>query len=321
MSTATAPRTVDLFAGPGGWDEGARKAGLDLGIEGLELGRDACATARAAGHRRRQVDVRTVSPAEYEQVTGLICSPPCPTFSASGLRTGLGDDYQKVLDTWTSIGWGYSPEDAVTCVDDVRDPRTALLAIAGMWALALPNLEWIAMEQVPAVEEAFVDLAAELYSIGWETVGAQVCEALDHGGSSRRRRAFLFANRYGTASLAPRADRPQPPTMAQVLGWSEGHHIITRGNMTGDGGNRFSADQPSWCLTGSSRSWVRDDGLRLTAAEAGLLNGFRADYPWQGSRTSRFLQAADVVAPPMAAAVLTAAIGARAAITHASLAA
>ena len=41
---------VDLFAGPGGWDTGAR----DLGIvtTGVEWDAAACETAKAAGHAR-----------------------------------------------------------------------------------------------------------------------------------------------------------------------------------------------------------------------------------------------------------------------------
>lgn len=40
-----------------------------------------------------------------------------------------------------------------------------------------------------------------------------------------------------------------------------------------------------------------------------MLNGFRADYPWQGSRSSQFQQVADVVAPPVAALILGAVWG------------
>lgn len=59
----------------------------------------------------------------------------------------------------------------------------------------------------------------------------------------------------------------------------------------------------------SSRSWQRDDGLQLSAQEAGYLNGFPPDYPWHGSRSSRFRQAGDVVNPIMAGLMLGEAIG------------
>ncbi|MEU2354551.1 hypothetical protein ABZ599_16540 [Streptomyces misionensis] len=74
------------------------------------------------------------------------------------------------------------------------------------------------------------------------------------------------------------------------------------------GGNEFSADKPSNCLTGKARTWKRaSDGLRLTPNDAALLVGFRASYPSQGSRTSVFQQLADVVPllpppPPLMAA-------------------
>lgn len=294
-------RVIDLFAGPGGWDEGAKLAGIPLDIEGFDFSRDACATARAAGHRRYCVDVLDLDINDFADVRGAIMSPPCPTFSAAGKRSG-DRDYQKVLDVWTSIGWGIPVEDALESLADIEDKRTAMLAHAGLWSMCLPSLEWVALEQVPSVEFAWEDLAAELYSQGWEWVDVFTLEALDFGLASRRKRSFLVGRKYLPGGGVPASTDGQ--SMAGALGWPAGHRINTRGQRRTAGGNEFSADGPSWCLTGSTRSWKRDDGHTLTPSEAGVLVGFRPDYPWQGSRSSAFLQSADVVAPPVAAAVL-----------------
>lgn len=321
-------RTVELFGGPGGWDEAAaRVLGLDLGIEGIEWNANAVATARAAGHRRRHADVRTVAPGEYAACTGYIASPPCPTFSASGKRSGLGEDYQRVLDVWTSIGWGIRAAEALADLAAVRDERTALLATAGVWALDLlanGSCDWVAFEQVPAVAFAWEDLAAELSDIGGcEYVNVAVVDAADFGLPSRRSRAYLVASRHGQPSTARRIapgrnhigpggihlPTSKPRSMADALGWGSGHRVITRGNRKPTGGGSFSADRAAWCLTGRARSWYREDGRTLTPGEAGYLSGFPLNYPWQGSRTAQFQQAGDIVAPPIAAAILAAAIG------------
>ena len=97
--------------------------------------------------------------------------------------------------------------------------------------------------------------------------------------------------------------------MADALGWEPGHRMVTRGNRKPTGGGDFSMDGPSWCLTGRSRSWERDgDKRRMTEGDAGLLNWFRPDYPWSGSRTARFQQAGDVVSTVMGAHILGAAL-------------
>lgn len=297
--------TVNLFAGAGGWDEGARILGLDLQAEGVELSADACATARAAGHRRRNVDVRNVHPNEYPNATGLIVSPPCPSFSVAGTHGDRdGREQQRVRDIWTGIGWGIDPLDALADVRFIKDPRTALLTVAGVWAMTMPNLDWLVMEQVPAVNESFIDLTAELSSMGWDFFDVCDFDAAEVGVPSHRKRTFLVGNRVRPGYGIEVASRAEGPTMAQALRWPEGHTMITRGDRAAGGGNKFSADSTSWCLTGRARSWQRDDGLRLSAAQAGYLSGFRPDYPWTGSRSSQFQQAGDVVSPLVAAVVI-----------------
>lgn len=307
------PVALDLCAGPGGWDEGARILGLTEHIVGVELNERAAATAQAAGHTRILGDITALRPADWAHATGLISSTPCPTFSTSGKRSGTGVDYQTVLDVITHLGahdcdctWGQIQDELGT----ITDPRTALAAQPARLALspAMESLEWLVLEQVPAAEFMFEDFAAELFSAGWESVDVGVLDAIDYGMPVRRKRAFLVANRFGTASL-PIGLEGRARTMSGALGWGSGERVNTRGAGS-SGGNEFSADQASWCLTGSARSWTRvSDGSQLTIEEAAVLQGFRPDYPFTGSRTAAFKQVADVVLPPVAAAVLAGAQG------------
>lgn len=82
-----------------------------------------------------------------------------------------------------------------------------------------------------------------------------VLDAIDFGMPVRRKRAFLVANRYGTASMPICLDG-RARTMADALGWGPGERVNTRGAGS-SGGNEFSAEAASWCLTGSARSWTR----------------------------------------------------------------
>lgn len=64
---------IDLFAGPGGWDVGAR----DLGIDplGVEYDDNACATRNAAGLRTLQGDVSALDPNDVAAMAADVPEP------------------------------------------------------------------------------------------------------------------------------------------------------------------------------------------------------------------------------------------------------
>ena len=81
---------------------------------------------------------------------------------------------------------------------------------------------------------------------------------------------------------------------------------------------RWVFDRPSTTIVGSFRpdvvaapnyrtSTARQDqtgSVRVTVAEAGVLQGFPYDYPWTGSRTAQYQQVGNAIPPPLAEAVV-----------------
>jgi len=58
----------------------------------------------------------------------------------------------------------------------------------------------------------------------------------------------------------------------------------------------------------SGKEWASqfEEAVRVSVEEAAVLQGFRPDYPWQGSRTRCFLQVGNAVCPPVARLVVEA---------------
>lgn len=224
---------LDDFAGPGGWDEGARMIGLrTIGIEWDEA---ACRTAVAAGHDRIRADVSAYPSHPFGKIPGRISSPPCTLFSSAG--SGVGN---LVLDV---LSWGIreifaghdvradvrervlpvtqaeaearnarrAPEKRWT-PDRVhekahRDAFTASLVLEPARRIVDAGPDWIALEQVPDVLPLWQVYVRELRAAGY-SAWTVVLNAADYGVPQTRRRAVLGASQVRTVA-------PPVPTHAE----------------------------------------------------------------------------------------------------------
>jgi DNA (cytosine-5)-methyltransferase 1 len=287
---------LDLFAGPGGVDEGARLAGYTGELVGVEWDMAACRTAVAAGHPRIRADVATYPTSPFVgKVDGLWASPPCQSWSQAGKRAGLEDPRGELV--WEPLRWA-------------RDLRP----------------RWIACEQVPEVLPVWRIIAAALRELGYSVWTGRFNSA-DFGVPQTRVRAGLIGRLDATAV-------PPTPTHAERAGddllgsdlrpWATIRDATGRGGVEqshtrgagmtlrhGERPNR-TVDEPSFTITAGSHAsgtrleWVHPDGHRerVTTGEAAALQGFRPDYPWAGNQQKRFEQCGNAVPPSLAAAIL-----------------
>lgn len=326
---------LDLFAGPGGWDQGVRPLGL--APLGLENDPDACATATAAGHARELVDVAAADPRAYGPVRLLIASPPCPGFSRGGKHAGMSD-----LDLLVRFVRSGGTDSLAGITAAQNDHRSALALQPLRWAEAL-RPEAVALEQVPRVLPLWEAIAGALRADGYSAVTGLV-SAEQYGVPQVRPRAVLLASRTRPVALPepthsrfydrrpsqldpgvktwvtaregagwpagvlfgfPRqADRDRPRRTVTLTG-PDGHPMAYRAR------DLFSADyRPANTLTEKARSWsvwrTGADRSPLSLPEASRLQTFPADYPWAGSRTSRFHQLGNAVPPLLAQALIAA---------------
>ena len=73
--------------------------------------------------------------------------------------------------------------------------------------------------------------------------------------------------------------------------------------------NRISPPGHRNCDAGGESQFASPDTVRITVAEAAVLQSFRPDYPFQGTKTKCFEQVGNAVPPLLAAHVVSAATG------------
>ncbi|MFB7222379.1 DNA cytosine methyltransferase [Streptomyces sp. NPDC056227] len=185
--------------------------------------------------------------------------------------------------------------------------------------------EWAAFEQVPAALPVWQVYAQELRALGW-SVWAGVLNSVDYGVGQSRRRAVLIAS--AVRQVAP----PEPThsglgggedlfggclapwrTMADVLGRGVTDRpapTVTSGGAKTGGAEPFPTNARKILTDAQKRgAWTGSDSIRINVTEAGLLQSFPADYPWQGGKNKGHEQAGNAVPPLLAAHVVSAATG------------
>lgn len=359
-------RSVDLFAGPGGFGSGHRMARPDDASVGVENDPVACRTAEAAGLPRvmhsvtstdaiRVVQERLGGDPEHHHG-----SPPCQGFSLIG--NGLGRlDADRLMDNIRIAGEHPFDADHVETMMEgfqllAHDHRSALTLEPLRWAAHLPPT-FITMEQVATVQPIWDAYADTLRAWGY-SVWTGHLHAEQYGVPQSRKRSILMA-RLGAEKVLP----PQPThsryhsrdpwrmddgvkpwvSVAEALGWvlpeedpmggsgwgssrptqwnnrrEESEFWAPRvNNQTGqDFDFAGMASTPATTLGGrclvpfrgdfNLRS--RNDGFVVNVQQAGILQSFPADYPWQGSESEQFRQVGDAVPPLLAAAIVEALI-------------
>jgi len=207
--------TIDLFAGPGGWDVAASNLGL-RNLAGLELDAAACQTRAAAGHATIRADIAAYPAGQFAgKITGLIASPVCKEFSAAGKRSGVAvqsllrlaivDVFagRKTRALWRremarALHAAWWPDPKLTrarrSAKIWQAVRSASLVIEPARFIHACHPEWIALEQVPSVLPLWQVYAAELRKLGYSAWCGKL-NAADYGVPQTRERAILIASR------------------------------------------------------------------------------------------------------------------------------
>lgn len=249
----SAPDVIDLFAGPGGWDEGVRPLGLRP--LGFEKNPDACATAMAAGHARVQADIASLNPLDYAGATGLIASPPCQGWSLAGKGKGR-QDAVALLARLALVHSAADVDQAIADLHrDMTDDRSLLVLEPLRWALHL-RPAWLAWEQVPTVLPIWADCARILREHGYTTQTA-VLSAEQYGVPQTRKRAVLIARDAATSAELGPVEMPRP----------------THSRFYPRSPERMDPGMPSWVSMKAALNWGLSDRPAPTITAGGTGSG------------------------------------------------
>lgn len=339
---------LDEFAGPGGWDEGLRMIGRTdvVGIEWDQKACET-AHAAGHARIRADVSEYPSEPF-VGKVEAYFSSPPCQAWSLAGQGKGeldrvnchkLADRMAEGDDSTDWTEWE-DPRSALVCqpIRRIRDLMPPLVAleevppVAPLWQ----HFAYILRGWGYSVWTG--DLVAADYGVP-QTRTRRLLLASLHGPVNPPQPTHTP---YPTDDLFG-IGLQKWVTMAEGLGWGWNERPATtvmagtNGKYTGAewGGSgvreaMYSAHgTPAWAFKRPATTVVGSfapdvisapgyrttvsrqnaaDSIRVSVSEAGVLQSFPADYPWQGSKTKQYEQVGNAV-PPLLAAHVGAALG------------
>jgi len=307
-------RAVDLFAGWGGFTEGAERAGVDVvwAANHWPLAVD----AHAANHPRTQHVCQDLRQADWRSLPSydlLLAAPACQGHSqAAQPARKSGAVVRAQHDSLRGTAW---------CVVECAEQT-------------LPGT--LIVENVPDFRrwQLYRFWKASLVALGY-SISEHMLTASEHGTPQRRERLFVVGTRNRTHRLelpceaelafgpsiewdAParwkRIDDSTPSVKARIAkarGLGHGRRFLTQ-HVTGHPG--VGLDEPIRTIT-TKDQWAVVDGERyrpLTVRENARAMGFADDYGWPEGATRKdcIRGLGNAVCPPLAQKLVTAALAA-----------
>ncbi|OLZ72533.1 DNA cytosine methyltransferase [Streptomyces amritsarensis] len=139
--------------------------------------------------------------------------------------------------------------------------------------------------------------------------GDEPAPTMAFGNNAARVEWVLHTNRNqqadGTRQTAGPHDAPAPTFTAK----SGGQWVLKRPATTVCATDRIAPPGHRDRSPKGESQFANPDTVRITQAEAAVLQSFRADYPWQGTKTKQFEQIGNAIPPRLALHIVSAATG------------
>ncbi|MEU2082354.1 DNA cytosine methyltransferase [Streptomyces albus] len=326
-------RTWGLIASPPcqAWSMAGKRLGrldqplVHQAVADLAAGRDTRPTLLSACKDERSL--LAAEPMRYLHALNAVGEPEWVAMEEVPDVLPLWKQYAVIL-----RGWGFSAWAGILNAADYGVPQTRRRAIllASRVQVAHPPAPTHAVVAEPATlfgpgRKQWVSMAEAL---GWGATDRPVPTVCAGGGPGGGPEPFPSGARK---SLSDARDRgtwtPHPgpaPARADRAGWSWSLRTNSQAHATvrdldEPAGTLFfghRANECLWIAQPSDPSAAAAGGpgpgpVRITDREAGVLQTFPADYPWQGTKGQRFAQIGNAVPPRLAAHLLAPHLGTR----------